>query len=153
MVPRVQDDQPIFDKIIELLPFSINRILVVDDEEFCISTMKAILKMLDVDVKMVCDFCINGQEAVDQVKKAYSNGIKYRLILTDFSMPVLDGIQATQKIRSFFESLDIKREDQPRICGVTGHVQTSFSDKAISAGMDDILSKPLKSITLKKFIE
>lgn len=43
------------------------RILVVDDEEFNISSMKAILFKVGINLEYQCDFCITGQEAVDQV--------------------------------------------------------------------------------------
>ena len=66
--------------------------MVVDDEEFCLSTMKAQLTLLKVNYKNICDFCITGKEALDKVEEVYKNGQKYKLILTDFSMPVLDGI-------------------------------------------------------------
>jgi PleD family two-component response regulator len=44
-----------------------NRILIVDDEEFCISSMKAILYNFGVDIDYQVDFCITGQEAIQQV--------------------------------------------------------------------------------------
>ena len=47
------------------------------------------------------DFCISGQEAVDQVKRVYSCGLQYKLIITDFNMPVMDGIKSTTEIRQF----------------------------------------------------
>jgi CheY-like chemotaxis protein len=42
-----------------------SRILVVDDEEFCISTMRSYLSQLGVNVNSQVDFCINGEEAVN----------------------------------------------------------------------------------------
>ena len=56
-------------KALQLLePFKIfarNRILVVDDEEFCLSSMKALLQKAGADVKYQVDFRINGQECFD----------------------------------------------------------------------------------------
>ena len=46
-----------------------NRILVVDDEEFCIASINTIFKILEIDSKLV-DNCIHGQEALDKVKEA-----------------------------------------------------------------------------------
>ena len=44
------------------------------------------------------------------VKQTYSSGLKYKLILTDFNMPVLDGIKSTSKIRNYLENeLKIER--------------------------------------------
>ena len=41
-----------------------NRILVVDDEEFCIARMKSILMGAEIDIDNKVDFCINGKEAL-----------------------------------------------------------------------------------------
>ena len=75
--------------------------MVVDDEEFCIATMKALFDNCGFNSEYEIDFCINGQECVDKVIDAYENGMTYGLIFTDFSMPVLNGIEATKKIRSY----------------------------------------------------
>ena len=48
------------------------RILIVDDEEFCIAAMKSMMGLLGVDITNHVDFCFNGSEAVDTVKKAES---------------------------------------------------------------------------------
>ena len=54
--------------------------------------------------------------------RTYENGMRYKIILTDFSMPVMDGIEATTKIREFLQ----ERGEETCIIGVTGHVQQSF---------------------------
>ena len=43
------------------------RIMVVDEEEFYIAAMKALLEVIGLDSKYIVDFCINGQEAVDMI--------------------------------------------------------------------------------------
>ena len=98
--------------------FARNRILVVDDEEFCISSMRAVLHSLKINTDFQVDFCIHGKEALNQVKKTYENGMCYTLILTDFSMPVMDGIEATAKIRKYLKT----KKEKVTIIGVTGHV-------------------------------
>ena len=75
------------------------RIMVVDDEEFCIAAMESMLKLLGINTTYHVDFCINGQEAVDQIIKGYKEGHKYKIIFSDFQMPIMDGIDATKKIR------------------------------------------------------
>ena len=79
--------------------FKQNRILLVDDEEFCLTSMNVILFKLGINTDFRVDFCITGQEAVDQVKFAYANGFSYDIIFTDFSMPIMNGIDATIQIR------------------------------------------------------
>ena len=96
------------------------------------------------------DICINGKEGLEKVIETYKLGFTYRLILTDFQMPVMDGIESTKAIRSFLTAeLNLKMEDQPRILGVTGHVLDEFKKKGLKAGMDDILAKPLYTSILK----
>jgi CheY-like chemotaxis protein len=82
--------------------FKSNRILVVDDEEFCIGSMQAILFSLGFNTKYQIDYCITGQEALDQVILSTINGFAYSAILTDISMPVMDGIEATENIRKYY---------------------------------------------------
>ena len=43
---------------------------------------------------------MSGKEAIEMVQQAYSLNISYQIIFTDFSMPDIDGIQATSKIRN-----------------------------------------------------
>ena len=72
---------------------------------------------------------------VEEIKK---NQMSYRLIFTDFNMPIMNGIEATQKIREQYELLE-----QPTIIGVTGHVLKKFRIEGQRVGMDDIIAKPV----------
>ena len=129
-----------------------NRILVVDDEEFCLGAMKALLQKSGVDVANRVDYCINGLESVKTINDARQYGISYRVIFTDFSMPHLDGIESTRKIREFYRRMGVAREDQPQIIGVTGHTLKEFSDKGFEAGMNRIESKPFYLKTMQSLI-
>ena len=75
------------------------RIMVVDDEEFCIAAMESMLELAGIDVKNQVDFCIHGQEAVDKLQQSYQLGFQYSIIFTDFNMPIMDGIDATRCMR------------------------------------------------------
>jgi CheY-like chemotaxis protein len=60
--------QSLFDVIQCLKSFSKyakSRILVVDDEEFCLSSMKVMLNKLGIDTEKQVDFCMNGIEALE----------------------------------------------------------------------------------------
>jgi len=116
---------------------------VVDDEEFCIAAMKAILVKCNIDIQNRCDFCISGRESLEQVKKAFINGINYKIILTDFNMPQMDGMEATESIRAFFRSKNVKRKDQPIIIGLTGFSDQKFVNLGLASGMDEVFSKPI----------
>ena len=61
----------------------------------------------------------------------------------DFSMPVMNGIDATTAIRNHLtEKMFISPYNQPTIIGVTGHVQESFKNEGLNAGMDKVYGKP-----------
>ena len=49
--------------------------MLVDDEEFCLSTLNSILYNIGVDTKDRVDFCITGLEAFNRVKEAYEKGL------------------------------------------------------------------------------
>jgi PleD family two-component response regulator len=75
------------------------RILIVDDEPFNIQGLKIILRAaykkmhqpID-ELEGLIDTAMNGQEAVDAVKRLYlEEGSCYKLIITDLSMPIKDG--------------------------------------------------------------
>ena len=66
----------------------------------------------------------------------------------------MDGIASTKKIRYTLQrEFGLKRQDQPIIIGITGHVESSFRKEGQKAGMDDILPKPLYKNMLKATLE
>ena len=79
-------------------------ILIVDDEEFNLKALSAILQFkLNIDILTHCSFARNGQEAYDMIKSNIKENndrsCSYKLILMDYDMPVLNGPDATSKIR------------------------------------------------------
>jgi two-component system sensor histidine kinase/response regulator len=79
--------------------FGKKRILLVDDEEFCIATLTSLLQCQKIDTVNLVDTCLNGEEALHHLMSAYSSGITYSLVFMDFSMPIMNGIEATKAIR------------------------------------------------------
>jgi CheY-like chemotaxis protein len=82
----------------------------------------------------------NGAEAVD-AWQAHDPAI----ILMDVSMPVMNGHQATQKIRE----LEERTGTHTPIIGVTAHALESDRELCFQAGMDDYLSKPISPEALE----
>ena len=71
-----------------------SKILVVDDEAFNILVIKGLMRVLGMkDIESRVDCCYNGEQLVEHVQKAVDEGDPYRysLILTDCSMPFMDG--------------------------------------------------------------
>ena len=79
-----------------------NDILVVDDEEFNLNCMKNLLKL----EKNKADYAINGEECV---KKVIENP-NYKLIFMDVYMPIMDGLQASQKIENLVKEGKVNKK-------------------------------------------
>ena len=80
--------------------------------------------------------------------------MKYKLILTDFKMPITDGIEATKQIRALLSNTyKISLEDQPKILGITGHVLDTYVSQGMAVGMNEVLSKPLYMNELKRILK
>ena len=71
----------------------------------------------------------------------------------DCSMPFLDGYDATRAIRKMWEKSGIKREYQPQIVAITGHVEEEFILKAMDSGMNSVFSKPFPLKDFGKLIQ
>jgi signal transduction histidine kinase/CheY-like chemotaxis protein/HPt (histidine-containing phosphotransfer) domain-containing protein len=114
----------------EFLPNKQNlRILVAED----ISLNRSIINaMLSVDHHNLT-FAQNGAEVLELVKKNI-----FDLILMDVQMPVMDGVEATQRIRT----LNSPARDTP-IIAVTANVVGRERDRYLAAGMDACIPKPI----------
>lgn len=80
----------------------------------------------------------NGLEALNAYKYAPE---KYAIILMDMNMPVMDGFEATAKIRDFERRNKI---DKTIIVAITGLSNSDARAKANDAGVDDFLTKPIR---------
>jgi signal transduction histidine kinase len=112
-------------------------ILVVEDTK----TNQMVIQLLLQNLGCVVSIADNGSEAVDYI----AQGNCYDLILMDISMPVMDGIEATKLIRKL-------GVDTP-IVALTAHSMEEEKQSCFSAGMDDIVMKPIRSKEMAKMIK
>jgi len=84
----------------------------------------------------------NGLESLDQTKKQI-----FDIIFMDINMPIMGGIEATQKIRS-----DGGLNSKIYIAGLTAHGSDEFGVEAKEAGMDCYITKPIRLTALRKII-
>jgi CheY-like chemotaxis protein len=112
-------------------------ILIVEDNMFNLYLLESILEKWDVNTSTA----ENGQIALDILKNK-----KFDLVLMDFQMPVLDGIETTRQIRNILK-LSIP------IIGLSAVTMESEIQEGYDAGMNDYLPKPIDRILLKEKIQ
>ena len=106
-----------------------DRVLVVDDDHYSCVLAGKILELLGLHA----DFASNGAEAVN----AFFPGV-YSAILMDVTMPVMDGLDATKKIRE----IEAVAGGHVPIIAMTANVMAGDRELCLAAGMDEFLSKP-----------
>jgi signal transduction histidine kinase/CheY-like chemotaxis protein len=116
------------------------RILLVEDYEL---NQKLALRLIE-RAGYHADLANNGQEAVEAVEAG-----EYDLILMDMQMPVMDGLEATRRIRSLERGAD---RHLP-IIALTANVGEDIKNSCLAAGMDGYLTKPIRSDALREVLE
>ena len=119
------------------------RVLLVEDNELNMEIARFILE----DQGMTVEGAVNGQEAIEMFEKSMPG--YYNIILMDIMMPVLNGLDATRKIRA------LKRTDA-EIIPIIAMSANSFSDDMIRsrlAGMNAHLAKPLDREKIERTIQ
>ncbi len=147
-------------------------VLLVEDNEINQQVAQEILESAGLNITLAN----NGQEAVEAVKKT-----NYDAVLMDVQMPVMDGYEATRKIREWerepkaqsskqkSEDRSQKTEDKTQasnlqhptsnipIIAMTAHAMAGDEDKSLEAGMNDHVTKPIDPdqlfATLQKWIK
>jgi len=111
-------------------------ILLVDDNEINREVAQALLEPFEMKIDVVS----NGKEALDLVQQNH-----YDLVFMDHYMPVMDGVEATRRIRSlegdYYKNLPI--------LALTADAVQGVKEEFLAAGMNDFVSKPIamKDIT------
>lgn len=118
------------------------KILLVEDNEINMEIAQFYLEEAGAKVEKAW----NGQEAVALFSKNPAGS--FDAILMDVMMPVMDGMEATQRIR------DLKREDAASIpiIAMTAQTTADIRETCRKAGMDDYIAKPIREEELAKVI-
>ena len=129
--------------ILEVEAFKGKEILLVEDVELNREIAETILTEAGFYVNSVED----GKQAVDYMES--EKGDMIDLILMDVMMPVMDGYEATQKIRQ----LEDKTKADIPIIAMTANAFEEDAKAAIEAGMNAHMAKPIRIESLYEIIE
>ena len=109
----------------------ITRVLVGDDEIDVTENIQSILS----DAGLECDAAIGGFESVDKATRAYEDNNSYDVIILDWKMPDMDGVECVRRIRKEIG------KDVP-IFVLSSYDVSEIEDEAKKAGVDLFLPKP-----------
>jgi len=116
------------------------RILVAEDSSVIQNITKKVLQLQNFDI----DFARNGKEVLNKLENS-----AYDVILMDISMPVMDGIECTKRIRGMSDG---KKSSIP-IIAITGNAKNLSEDEYKGIGINAYIPKPLNFDQLVKTVK
>lgn len=117
------------------IPFDLLKewdVVVIDDEPDSLEVARFILDFYGANVHTA----INGKEGISLVEK-----IKPRFVISDLSMPEMDGWEFISALKS-----TAHLQDTP-VIALTAHAMKGDRERAVAAGFDNYLTKPLTATT------
>jgi two-component system, sensor histidine kinase len=120
-------------------------VLLVDDSLIIIKTTKRMLEKEGYEVKVAQ----NGAESLALMKANH-----YQFVLTDIQMPLMDGLEATRRIREHEMACQVDGVSFPRQCiiGMSADSSVETKNQAMSCGMDSFMPKPVHVSKLRKLL-
>lgn len=113
-------------------------VLLVEDNDINQLIAREMLEHAGLQV----DIARHGEEAISMVQNR-----QYALVLMDIQMPVMDGLTAAEKIRSYFSY------QQLPIIAMTANSSSEDIERSLAAGMQDHISKPIDEKVLHQALE
>ena len=120
------------DREADMLPPQEMCVLVIDDDPIACEHAHVVLSQVGVE----CETALSGAEALEKVKLRDARMEPYHLILVDWKMPEMDGVETTRRIR------EVVGADIPVII-LTSYNWDDIVDEARAAGVDSFVAKPL----------
>ena len=108
------------------------RVLIVDDEEIAAEHARMVLE----EVGIQADTCLTGEDALHMLEVKHSRHTPYNLVLLDWKMPEMDGLEVARRIRSRYDN-------ETTIIILTSFNWDEIMDEALHIGVDSFLAKPL----------
>ncbi len=107
-------------------------VLVIDDDEIALEHAQLVLGKVGIS----CDVALSGEKALEMVKLRHARNNDYDLLIIDWKMPGMDGVETTRQIRA------IMGRGTPIII-LTSYNWDEVADEAKRAGVDTFVAKPL----------
>ena len=112
-------------------------VLVIDDDQIACEHADLVLGQVGIS----CETVTNGRDALEMIRLRHARREDYNLVLVDWKMPEMDGVETTRQIRSLVGN------DTPIII-LTSYNWEDVEQEAREAGVDSFASKPLFAETV-----
>ena len=112
-------------------------VLIIDDDPVACEHAKLVLEKVGISAEIA----ESGKQALEMVSLRQTRRDPYNLILVDWKMPEMDGVETTRKIREVVH-------DESAIIILTAYSWDDVLEEATSAGVDSFLAKPLFAATV-----
>ena len=117
------------------------RAMVVDNDEIACEHTQVVLRAIGIESDTFC----SPRQALEIMREAYAAGTPYQLLLTDYKMPDMNGLELVRALRGF----DSRKT---AVIMLTGYNWDTIEEEARNEGVDSILAKPLFSDRLLREI-
>ena len=107
-------------------------VLIVDDDPIACEHARLVLEKAGI----ASEVAASGSEAIEKVQLRHARMEPYNLILVDWKMPEMDGVETTRRIRSVIGN-------ESAIIILTAYRWDDILDEAVQAGVDSFIPKPL----------
>ena len=108
------------------------KVLVVDDEEIAAEHARMVLD----DAGIKADVCLSGRDALQVLEVAHTKMEPYNLVLLDWKMPDMDGVETARQIRARYNN-------ETTVIILTAYNWDEILDEALHCGVDSFLAKPV----------
>ena len=138
VVTLMDSDKKAADKTdgVEIKPQDMN-VLVIDDDPIACDHARLVLEKAGI----ASEVALSGKEALEMIKLRQARRAPYNLIIVDWQMPEMDGVEVTRNIRNIIGN-------ETAIIILTAYNWEDIIEEAVAAGVDSFIAKPLFSSNL-----
>ena len=116
-------------------------VLIIDDDEIACEHARLVLEKAGIS----SEIALSGSKAIEMVKLRHARRTPYNLILVDWKMPEMDGVETTRQIREIVGN-------ESAIIILTAYRWDDVLEEALAAGVDSFIPKPLfATVVLEEF--
>ncbi len=117
--------------VVDIQPHEMS-VLIIDDDPVACEHAKLVLEKAGI----AAEVAMSGPEAIDMVSVRHARRDPYNLILVDWKMPEMDGVETTRRIREVIGN-------ESAIIILTAYRWDDILEEALQAGVDSFIAKPL----------